>query len=527
MFADKERFHPLTVEAYLACCDLFERVRGWRPRRLRKVTAAWDELAGLAGDGGARERGERRAKVLDRFGPSHFLRFLDPEVRRAERGRAQPTPPWAGFVVLAALVGAGSWYAYRASWVWTGRVLLVLLVGLALVQLLTLMAKRLDLDRALAAFMALLSAGVVGIAVRGWMVGASWRWWGVAGAAILVASAIQVWGRSTFTSRAAAGLNRLSAAPIILGLTWVVLSLWLGLLWVLLVTGLAALVLLVVLSDDLAAAYMAVFSSLRREASAQAVALERELRQGTEKDVYPYYGRVWRDPGGTRIALQYFFFYAFNDWRGQGGLNFHEADWEWATVLLRREGEAWVPEELLLSQHHSVGRRRWDDVELAAGHPVIYVAVGSHANYFEPGRRTLQDLVGESWLKGILTFIFKARRRSREAADEGVAASQALLGRKAPVTEDLSAADDPNGRGLVVGPEVPGGGPGRQAIGWSPVVLDAGQPWIDYRGLWGLRSLLRNESGPPGPQWERGENLPRRERLDGRRRAGWERPLAD
>ena len=491
---------------------------------------AWDHLAGVAADDGPRERGARRAAVLHRFGVAHFLRFLDPEVRRARRAaRAgkSTAAPWVGLLVLAALTGIGAWYASRASWLWTGRVLLGLLVPLVLAGLYGFMERRFDAARAQVALMGVVSVVVLGIAARGWIVGASWRWWGVAGAALLISSAIQAWARSTLTPRAAEGLKRLSAVPIILGAAWVVLSIWLGLVWVALITGLFAAVLVVVLGDDLAAAYMAVFSSLRREASAQAVALEEELRQGTEKDVHPYYGRVWRDPGGTRIALQYFFFYAFNDWRGQGGLNFHEADWEWATVLLRREGGAWLPQELLLSQHHAVGRRRWEKVELAAGHPVIYVAVGSHANYFEPGRRTLQDLVGESWLKGILTFIFKARGRSREAAEEGVAASQALLGRKAPVSEDPLAADDPNGRGLVVGPAVPdSGAPGREAVDWSPVVLDAGQPWIDYPGLWGLRALLRNESGPPGPQWEREENLPRRLRRAGCRRQAWENPLA-
>ena len=79
----------------------------------------------------------------------------------------------------------------------------------------------------------------------------------------------------------------------------------------------------------------------------------------------------------------------------------------------------------------------------------------------------------------------------------------------------------------VIGPAAPGTGPpDREAVAWSPLLLDGNQPWIDYRGLWGLRSLLRNESGPPGPQWEREENLPRRERQAGRRRQAWEDPLA-
>ena len=47
----------------------------------------------------------------------------------------------------------------------------------------------------------------------------------------------------------------------------------------------------------------------------------------------PYYGRVTRDRGF--IALQYWFFYAMNDWRSTfAGVNDHEADWEQVTVFL-------------------------------------------------------------------------------------------------------------------------------------------------------------------------------------------------
>src|SRR5690625_3703783 len=46
-----------------------------------------------------------------------------------------------------------------------------------------------------------------------------------------------------------------------------------------------------------------------------------------------YYGRVVRE--GGYIALQYWFFYAMNDWRTiYGGVNDHEADWERVTVCV-------------------------------------------------------------------------------------------------------------------------------------------------------------------------------------------------
>ena len=53
----------------------------------------------------------------------------------------------------------------------------------------------------------------------------------------------------------------------------------------------------------------------------------------TDADTHPYYGRVVRT--ATWTALQYWFFYAFNDWRsGFNGANDHEADWEQVLVYL-------------------------------------------------------------------------------------------------------------------------------------------------------------------------------------------------
>ncbi len=410
----------------------------------------------------------------------------------------------------------------------------MLLVLLALVlgaMLFGWLEQRFDADRAMAVFMVLLATTVLVVVAWSWSEQAWWRWWAALVGGVLVAGGIQIWGRVFLSSRAAVGLNRLSAAPVILSVIWLLLSIWLGVVPVALLCGSLAIVMLLVLSDDLAAAYMAVFSPLRREASAQAVVNERRLREAGEKQVFPYYGRVWRDPDGRRVALQYFYFYAFNDWRGQGGLNFHEADWEWATLFLRRQDDGYVPHEVALSQHHSIGRRFWDEVEKAGPgreHPVIYVAVGSHANYFEPGKVGLADLVRESWLKRVLKFVLESRRRSRQAADEGVAISQSWMDRRAPQrSEDLTTADDPDGKGLVIGPAMPQSGPPDQRPAeWTAAILDGGQSWIDYQGLWGLRSLLRNESGPPGPQWEREENLLRSERESGRRRLAWENPLA-
>ena len=54
----------------------------------------------------------------------------------------------------------------------------------------------------------------------------------------------------------------------------------------------------------------------------------------TATDTYPYYAHVSTD--GGYVVVQYWFFYAMNDWRSSfAGVNDHEADWEQMTIYLR------------------------------------------------------------------------------------------------------------------------------------------------------------------------------------------------
>ncbi len=101
------------------------------------------------------------------------------------------------------------------------------------------------------------------------------------------------------------------------------------------------------------------------------------------------YTRVTKD--GSYTVLQYWFFYYFNDWR-----NYHEGDWE----LVQLNFPSYSSRELLdrgdiplsagFSQHQSGQRMTWSDMQSGGlvfdhTHPFIYVARGSHANYFTPG----------------------------------------------------------------------------------------------------------------------------------------------
>lgn len=87
------------------------------------------------------------------------------------------------------------------------------------------------------------------------------------------------------------------------------------------------------------------------------------------------YAHVVREKERGRFTIQYWLFYYYNDW-----FNKHEGDWEMVQVMFNDKGESeWV----VLSQHHGGTRRAWSDIQIEAStHPVVYVALGSHANYF-------------------------------------------------------------------------------------------------------------------------------------------------
>jgi hypothetical protein len=96
------------------------------------------------------------------------------------------------------------------------------------------------------------------------------------------------------------------------------------------------------------------------------------------------YGRVVRTE--TRIVLQYWLFYYDNPLLLPSPLGTfwqsHEGDWEVVNVVLGADGQ---PLEAAYSQHCTGQRRAWAGVEKQEGtHPVAYVALGSHANFFEP-----------------------------------------------------------------------------------------------------------------------------------------------
>jgi hypothetical protein len=169
------------------------------------------------------------------------------------------------------------------------------------------------------------------------------------------------------------------------------------------------------------------------------------------------YAHVASDPAHPgKLALQYWFFYVFNDWN-----NLHEGDWEMIQLVFDaatvEEALQQAPVEVGYSQHEGAERAAWNDpkLERVGTHPVVHPADGSHANFY-----------GEALYLG-------------SSASEGV------------------GCDDTRGPTADVRPAV-------VTIPSAGTAARSRYPWIAFEGRWGeLRPAFFN--GPEGPnlkeQW--------------------------
>ncbi len=144
-----------------------------------------------------------------------------------------------------------------------------------------------------------------------------------------------------------------------------------------------------------------------------AAAAETTYRELLESERFTYYGRVIRE--GGYVCLQYWFFYAMNDWRSTfAGINDHEGDWEMITIYLADACDGpprpvWVA----FSSHDYHGddlRRRWDDPELRRedDRVVAFAGAGSHSGAFIPGDYVV--LVDPPRLQPAMRFLRRLRR---------------------------------------------------------------------------------------------------------------------
>jgi hypothetical protein len=79
---------------------------------------------------------------------------------------------------------------------------------------------------------------------------------------------------------------------------------------------------------------------------------------------------------------QFWLWYLYNPW-AVAGFGRHEGDWEFVQLgCVDAEGDR--PVLMTASQHRGGQKREFWRCELDGGRPVIYVALGSHANFFAP-----------------------------------------------------------------------------------------------------------------------------------------------
>jgi hypothetical protein len=88
---------------------------------------------------------------------------------------------------------------------------------------------------------------------------------------------------------------------------------------------------------------------------------------------------------GERVWLQYWLFYYYND-KSLAGIGLHEGDWEMVQIAI----DGGVPSAATYAQHDGAEKRQdWGKVRKADGRdgasPLVYVGLGSHASYFDPG----------------------------------------------------------------------------------------------------------------------------------------------
>ncbi len=98
--------------------------------------------------------------------------------------------------------------------------------------------------------------------------------------------------------------------------------------------------------------------------------------------IYAHVAR--QDTHQGRLALQYFFYYPFNDFN-----NKHESDWEKIQLEFAAPNARGAldvdPDLVAYSQHYGAETSSWDDEKLqitGSTHPVVYVSVGSHASQY-------------------------------------------------------------------------------------------------------------------------------------------------
>ncbi|HSM65292.1 MAG TPA: hypothetical protein VK860_03200 [Ilumatobacteraceae bacterium] len=226
-----------------------------------------------------------------------------------------------------------------------------------------------------------------------------------------------------------------------------------------------------------------------RVASGTEARAEMKYRPHRADREHTCYTRLFRQDG--YLVLQYWFFYAFNDWRSRAhGVNDHEADWEQVTIFCSERTGVVTPRWVVYSAHDEKGddlRRRWDDPDITkvGDQVVVFAGLGSHSGAYLAGDYLLtvdRDSLGHLYTLGrrISTVLLPWTR-----ADERNAVG-------APYIDYARGDGDVIGEGARI---------------WRREPIDDDTPWVAaYEGLWGhdTEDPLGGERGPAGPRYERG-----------------------
>jgi hypothetical protein len=146
----------------------------------------------------------------------------------------------------------------------------------------------------------------------------------------------------------------------------------------------------------------------------------------------------------NEIIIQYWFFFIFNN----GKYNDHEGDWEMIQIILDSNE---TPSFSGYSQHYTGRARHWSKTIKEDSQPVVYIAEGSHASYFDNGNAGYHSLEIEG-----------CGLTGEESTGDTI---------KYLPSKDYS------------------------------VVLLSDQKWLHFDGYWGKKTDSDSTSGPQGPYY--------------------------
>jgi hypothetical protein len=128
------------------------------------------------------------------------------------------------------------------------------------------------------------------------------------------------------------------------------------------------------------------YLNLRGEPLGETCDYAKDFRKLEQENKAPAvtYAHIAREEGHSGFALQYWFFWYFNQFN-----DLHEGDWEGMQISFEsdspKQALAEEPSEIIVFQHAGGERASWDDskVQKEGTHPIVYPAAGSHATFYD------------------------------------------------------------------------------------------------------------------------------------------------